>query len=211
MKKVLILVNGEYGDYSFCKEWQKFDKIICADNGMKHARTLGIVPDLIVGDFDSSNPEDLNYYKELGVQIEQFDPHKDATDTELAVKRGVSFGASKITIWGGAGTRLDHTLANVQLLYQLLMQGIEAELINPYNHVFLVKDYGRIKGRKGDLVSLIPFAGEVTGITTKCLAYPLEKATMSLGTSLGVSNVLVSDEAEIWLESGILIVILARD
>ena len=211
MKKVLILVNGEYGDYSFCKAWQKYDKIICADNGMKHARRLGIIPDLIVGDFDSSNPEDLIYFKALGVQIEQFDPHKDATDTELAVKCGVSFGASKITIWGGAGTRLDHTLANVQLLYQLLMQNIEAELINPYNHVYLIKEHGRIRGKKGDLVSLIPFAGEVTGITTKYLAYPLEKATMRLGTSLGISNVLLSDEAEIWLESGILIAILAQD
>lgn len=211
MKSVLILVNGEYGDYSFCNEWQKFDKIICADNGMKHARRLGIIPDLIVGDFDSSSPEDLCYFKELGVQIEQFDPHKDATDTELAVERGVAFGASKITVWGGAGTRLDHTLANVQLLYHLLVQGITAELINPYNQVFLIKDHGFIKGKKGDTVSLIPFAGEVTGITTSHLAYPLAKATMTLGTSLGVSNVLLEDEAEIWLESGILIVILAQD
>lgn len=211
MKKVLILVNGSYGDYSFCKDSAIYDKIICADNGMRHARALGILPDLIVGDFDSSNKEDLAFFNQKGVQIETFDPHKDATDTELAVEHAILLGATQITIWGGVGTRLDHTLANVQLLYKLLKLGIEAELVNPNNRISLALGHIVIKGKAGDLVSLLPFAGEVHGITSKNLMYPLKKATLHLGVSLGVSNVLSEDEAEIWIEEGILIVILAQD
>lgn len=211
MKKVLILVNGSYGDYSFCEDKAIYEMIICADNGMHHARALHITPDLIVGDFDSSCKEDLAFFKEQGVTIETFDPHKDATDTELAIERAISYGATHITIWGGAGTRLDHTLANVQLLYKLLKLGITAELVNPYNRIFLANDHQVIKGKKGDLISLLPFAGEAYGITTRNLRYPLKNATLHLGVSLGVSNVLEEEEAEIWVEDGILIVILAQD
>lgn len=209
---VLILTNGEYGNYSFCKEdRQKYDYVICADRGMKHAQKLGIVPELIVGDFDSGSEEDLLYFKEQGVEIERFNPVKDETDTELAIKRAIARGATSITVYGGVGTRLDHSLANVHLLYGLLDLGISGRLMNPYNTVYLVSDEIILEGEKGSLVSLIPFAGDVHGITTEHLGYPLSKATLKVGTSLGVSNYLTEKVAKISAQSGILIVICARD
>lgn len=209
--KILILTNGEYGDYSFCKQDESFDYVICADRGLCHARVLGLMPDLIVGDFDSTNEQDLTYFKEQGVHIEAFDTHKDETDTEIAVLRAIQKGATEVTIYGGLGSRLDHSLANIHLLYKLLRADIRGKLVNPNNTVYLAEKYMHIKGRKGDLVSLVPFAGKVTGVTTKSLAYPLKDAEIHMGTSLGISNVLEGNTAEVWIDEGILIVIMARD
>ena len=208
---ILILTNGEYGDYTFCNQEEKFDYVICADRGLYHAKVLGMVPDLIVGDFDSTDHQDLAYFKEKGVQIETFNTHKDETDTVIAVLRAIQKGATKVTIYGGLGSRLDHSLANVHLLYKLLRKGIHGELVNPNHRVYLAENYQLIQGQKGDLVSLIPFAGKVTGVTTESLAYPLKKAEINVGTSLGISNVLEADTAKIWIDQGVLMVIMARD
>ncbi len=213
--KVLILTNGSYGDYTFCKEdlfkEGPYDFVICADRGMSHAMKLGIEPNLIVGDFDSGNEEDLLYYRNRQIPIETFNPHKDETDTELAIKRAVMQGATSITVYGGVGTRLDHSLGNVQLLYPLLKKGIKARLMNPYNVVQLMEHHIELSGKAEDIVSLIPFAGNVKGITTQNLGYPLNKGTLEIGSSLGVSNYMLKDKAEIWVEEGILIVIQSRD
>ncbi len=209
--KILILTNGSYGDYSFCNLDESFDYIICADRGLDHARVLGIMPNLIVGDFDSTNEKDLMYFKEQGVQIEAFDTHKDETDTEIAVLRAIQKGGTEVTIYGGIGTRLDHSLGNIHLLYKLLKAGVKGKLMNPNNTIFLAEKYVCIKGKKGDLISLVPFSGNVTGVTTKSLAYPLKDAVLNMGTSLGISNVLEEDSAEIWLDEGIIIVIMAQD
>lgn len=211
MKKVLILVNGEYGNYQFCKSTAGYDTIICADHGMHHARVLKLVPDLIVGDFDSSKPEDLMFFQEQQVAIETFDSHKDATDTALAVERAVQAGADYITIWGGIGTRLDHSLANVQMLYKLLGQGIEGELVNPYNRVMLIDKDKRLQGKAGQLVSLLPFREEAKGVTTENLEYPLQDAVLSFGNSLWISNVMLGEEAWVRIKEGILLVIMAND
>lgn len=209
--KILILTNGTYGNYDFCKQDENFDFIICADRGLCHARVLGLMPNLIVGDFDSTNEKDLMYFKEQGIEIETFDTHKDETDTEIAVLRAIQKGATEVTIYGGLGSRLDHSLANVQLLYKLLKAGIKGELMDPNNTVYLAEKYICINGRKGDLVSLVPFSGSVSGVTTKSLAYPLKDAEIHIGTSLGISNVFEEDTAEIWVDEGILIVIMAQD
>ena len=209
--KILILTNGEYGDYTFCNQKEKFDYIICADRGLYHAKVLGLTPDLIVGDFDSTDEKDLDYFKEKGVEIETLNTHKDETDTEIAVLRAIQKGATEVIVYGGLGSRLDHSLANVHLLYKLLRKGIKGKLVSLNHTVYLAEKYQLIEGEKGDLVSLIPFSGEVKGVTTESLAYPLKNAEMNIGTSLGISNVLEADSAKIWIGEGILIVIMARD
>lgn len=211
----LILTNGAYGDYSFCKKDLKekgpYDFVICADHGMRHARTLNMCPDLIVGDFDSGSQGDLGYYREKGIPIERFNSEKDETDTELAIRRAVEKGATRLTIYGGLGNRFDHSLANVHLLWPLLEKGVEARLMDPHNEVSLVKDQIILHGERGDLVSLIPFLGDAKGVTTKGLGYPLSEAVLKMGYSLGVSNYLIEKEAKITLTQGVLVVIRACD
>lgn len=209
--KVLILTNGEYGDYSFCNPDEHYDYIICADRGICHARKLGVTPHLIVGDFDSGSQEDLVYFQNQGIEINRFKPEKDETDTEIAVQKAIEIGASEVDIYGGLGSRLDHSLANVHLLYKLLKVGINGRLLHPNNEVSLAMNRYNIIGEKGDLVSLLPFAGNVEGVTTKGLAYPLENALIPIGTSLGISNYLLGEVAEVIIQKGILIVIKAND
>lgn len=208
---VLILTNGEYGDYTFCKEYEQYNYIICADNGMKHARKLGIRPDEIMGDFDSCNLEDLAYFKNQGVSIKEVPCEKDETDTELALDTAINMGATKVHIWGGLGTRMDHSLANIHLLYKALKNNVEVTLYSHHHKLTLIKDHTILNGEVGDLVSLIPFTPTVTGVTTKNLAYALEKAVFEIGKPYGVSNYMTDKTAEVHIEEGVLIVMQVKD
>lgn len=209
--RVLILTNGDYGDYWFCRQIEAYDVIICADNGMKHARHLGILPNLIVGDFDSSVQEDLEYFKERQVPVQAFSSVKDETDTEIALDTAIKMGADSVDIFGGAGTRLDHTLANVHLLYKALMQGVSAKLINAYNTVCLIDKKIELYGNKGDIISLLPFSSSVSGINTENLGYPIKNGSFVMGKPYGVSNYMLSDTASVTIQEGLLLVIKARD
>jgi len=209
--KSLIFTNGDYGDYGFCKNMKSYDYIICADNGMKHARHLGIIPNLIVGDFDSTSQCDLDYFKAKPIPIETLSPIKDETDTEIALDRAITAGAKQVDLYGGIGTRLDHSLANVHLLYKALKQGVAATLMNPYNTVRLIDKSIEIEGQVGDIVSLLPFSAHVLGVNTINLGYPLKEDSLIAGKPLGVSNYMLSQKASISIKQGLLLIIQARD
>ncbi len=209
---VLILTNGEYGDYHFVHHGTTcYDYVICADNGLKHAMHLNLIPDLIVGDFDSVDQELLKQYASKGTQIYRYPQAKDETDTEIALCKAIKLKADKIDIFGGLGTRFDHSLANVHLLYKALNSNVMARLISSHNVVYLIKDHCKIEGEEGDLVSLLPFTESVTGIDTSGLAYPLKDAVFNLGQPYGISNYLTHKEAFVTIKSGVLIVIHAID
>jgi thiamine pyrophosphokinase len=207
----LVFTNGDYGDYSFCSTAENYDFIICADNGMKHARHLNVIPHLIVGDFDSTTHDDLDYFKTKNITIEKLNTVKDETDTEIALDRAIEAGAEEIDLYGGVGTRLDHSLANVHLLYKALKQGVRARLISPHNTVYLIDKAIDIKGCAGDIVSLLPFSSCVEGIHTTQLGYPLKNGRLIAGSPIGVSNYMLSDEASISIKEGLLLVIKASD
>lgn len=209
--KILILTNGEYGDYSFCRDSSEYDKIICADNGMKHARHLGIIPDYIIGDFDSSMPEDLEYFKEKGISIYRVPQIKDETDTELAIDKAIDLGASYIDVFGGIGSRMDHTLGNIHLLYKALKKGVRACLMNPNNTITLIEDEIVLEGEVGQLISLIPFTEEVMGVTTSGLAYQLADSVFEMGKPYGVSNYMTERKAKVEVKVGKLLVIKSND
>ncbi|MGL4363181.1 MAG: thiamine diphosphokinase [Cellulosilyticaceae bacterium] len=209
--KTLILTNGEYGDYKFCENMELYDHIICADNGMRHARHLDIRPDTIVGDFDSCNEEDLKMFEDEGVKIIKMPSEKDETDTELAVNQAIKDGATEITIWGGVGTRIDHSFANIHLLIRAHRQNIPMSLCNAQNKIQIIKNKHKIVGEIGQLVSLLPLSERVEGITTKGLAYKLDGHMMEHGDVLGVSNYLIENDAEIIVKSGLLLVMEIND
>ncbi|MEG0579265.1 MAG: thiamine diphosphokinase, partial [Niameybacter sp.] len=149
---VLILTNGDYGDYAFCHSLKTYDYILCADNGMKHAKVLGICPDEILGDFDSCSQEDLEFFRQKDVRVTQAPCEKDETDTELALDTAIAMGATYIDLWGGIGSRLDHSLANIHLLYKALMQGVQVTVYSHQHQLQLMQDDIWLHGRPGDLV-----------------------------------------------------------
>ncbi|HOJ11253.1 MAG TPA: thiamine diphosphokinase [Clostridiales bacterium] len=210
--KALIVCSGKYEDYSFYSSYIKdSDFIICVDGGASHIRKMGATPHLLLGDFDSIDLEDYNYFSDLGVEIKEFPREKDETDTELAVDYAVNAGCREVTIIGGIGTRFDHTLANIFLLKKMLNKGVEGWIINEYNRITLIDNKMCLKREDGIKVSLLPLSEMVEGITTSGLYYPLSNAKMEIGPTRGISNEFSDEYAEISITSGLLLVILAKD
>ncbi len=211
--KAVLFAGAEIERYDFCKEYiQNADVIVCCDGGMRHTRALKIIPDYILGDFDSCKKEDFNYYKELGVKIKTFPTQKDETDMELGLDFALELGVDDIVICGGIGSRFDHTLANAHLLLRLLKKGVRGRLVNEKNCVELIDKNMIVKGKKGDLVSTIPLSMEVTGITLEGFAYPLTDHTLTIDDDIvAVSNVMLQEKCSITIKTGYLFVIQARD
>ena len=111
-----IICNGDITDYKYCKNLiNKDDFIICADGGTRHAYNMKIMPNLIIGDLDSSQIFYIEYFRNLGVEIIKYPVDKDKTDTHICVLHALEFSNSIILI-GALGSRLDHSLANISLL-----------------------------------------------------------------------------------------------
>lgn len=106
------------------------DAVICCDAGMRHAKALGIDPDYIVGDFDSTASEVLEYYKAKNIPIRQFPTRKNETDMELGIILALELGATDLVLFGGIGDRFDHTLANAHYLLSLLKKGVACALVD---------------------------------------------------------------------------------
>ena len=212
--KVLIITGGHIEEALLqdCVSKEQYTKIIGADRGLIVADRMNLPLDFIVGDFDSVMKSTLAKYEGI-TPILTYPTEKDKTDTELAIDLAISIGAKRIDIIGGIGTRLDHTLANIHLLKQAMEQGIDINIIDLNNRIYLRNKSFTIKKAEqhGVYISLIPFTDMVDGLTLKGFKYPLYNITMKTGTSLGISNVLIEDEGIVEFKNGILIVIEAKD
>jgi thiamine pyrophosphokinase len=134
---------------------------------------------------------------------------KDETDLELALEYAVKEGAQEIVILGAVGGRLDHTLANVFLLATPLSQGISVRFVDGDQEVMLARsgESLSIHGQPGDLVSLLPLSGNVQGVTTTGLAWPLRHGSLRLGYTRGVSNEMTGSRSSVAVTDGLLLVV----
>ncbi len=215
--KTLIISGGNIDNGLALRILQEsFEHIIGVDGGLAFCFEHGIVPTRIVGDFDTLDEKILKWYKEhTEIEIQEYNPVKDATDTQIAVELALKLGSKSIIILGGTGTRLDHVLGNIQALYLALEEGVDCRMIDTHNQIRLIQDQCILHKSEqyGTYFSLIPYTAEVFGVTLKGVKYPLEKHYFTVyGTgSFGVSNEVLEDQAEISLESGILILIESKD
>ena len=107
-----VIITSYIEDFSGIKDvLNSEDYVICADGGWDIATELGILPNLLIGDFDS-----IKSPLPDGIETIKFLPEKDYTDLDLAIRTAVEKGYSHLTVIGGIGGRLDHTIANIQLL-----------------------------------------------------------------------------------------------
>src|SRR5947208_1442659 len=184
------------------------DLVIAADSGAASALRYGCRPTIIVGDFDSLDPLTAQQLQEQGSRVVPVPAEKDETDTELAIQTAIDQGASAITILGWlGGARFDHTMANI-----LLLAGFETvpiRLVDGPSICWLLRGPGRasIEGQVDDLLSLLPLTGDVTGVSTQGLYYPLHGDILHFGKPRGMSNVLTQEQAEVSLEAGLLLII----
>lgn len=217
----LILADGEAptrADLDLA--WPGWDAqiglVIAADGGARHARRLEVAIDAWVGDGDSLDADGMAVLLAAGVPMERASPHKDESDTELAVHEALRRGADGIVIVGGlGGPRIDHALANIGLLAMAELAGRPASLLDARSRISLVRAPGpdgapvtrALPGRMGDLVSLLPIGGGVVGVTTGGLAYPLADEPLPEGPARGLSNVRMSPDAVVTVRAGLLLVV----
>jgi thiamine pyrophosphokinase len=218
----LVLADGDAPTAAELGEaWPGWDAgvalVIAADGGARHAATFGRRIDRWLGDGDSIDPADLDRLAEQGVRLERAAPDKDESDAELAVVAAVAAGMRVVIVVGGlGGTRTDHELSNVGLLFHPALAGLEAWLYDRRGariSALVAPDAGgrpsarAYAGRAGDILSLVPFGETAHGVTTEGLQFPLVREPLVLGRTRGVSNVRTRSEARVTLESGRLLVI----
>jgi thiamine pyrophosphokinase len=209
----VILSAGQIADYGRVRAHIGApDLVICADGGVRHARELGLVPTLIIGDFDSAGSELIAAEATRGVPVERVPVEKDETDTHLALAAALSRGARQILLVGATGDRLDHTFANLLLLAGV-PANVDASMVDAKNVIRLLRPGGRmmVPASPASYLSLLPLSPEVKGVVAEGVKWPLDGATLRWGTSLGVSNQVVESEAFIAVREGYLAVIQAWD
>lgn len=211
VQRIVIFANGELPDpnkvYSLL---QNDTYIICADGGTRHALTLNITPHLIIGDMDSAEKGHLQKFRNDNVPIELYPRDKNETDLELAINRAVELKPRQIVVMAALGGRLDHTLGNITLLADIRLASFDVRLDDGVEEIFLCRGQVEVHGRSGDIVSLIPWLGEVSRIQTKGLKWPLNQETLYPDKTRGISNEMMGETASISIGTGLLLVVHRR-
>ncbi len=219
--KYLIVTGGTVSKKFFETVLLKYeyDKLIACDKGLEHCQSVGVVPDIVIGDFDSAEKDVVAEYRDLAeVNFLELPAEKDVTDTEFAVDyvlEEMDGEDTQVLILGATGTRLDHTMANVGLLKKFAAKGIRAWIADEHNVVGMLagcessQDVSRIEGF--DFVSFLPFEGAVEGVTLEGFKYSGEGIVLKSGESLGVSNEFTCERGHIHFANGYLLMIYSKD
>ena len=207
---MLVVLNGDIDPTFLAGQLKAADRVVAADGGARAVTAAGAACDVIVGDGDSlgeagfakartANPE---------VEIRRFPTAKDATDAELAMRTALEVDPDRIIVVGAfGGARLDHELATVMLLANERWRDREVVLADGRRDVRLVTDQAEIRGRAGDIVTLLAVGGPVGNISSRGLSYELGGRSLEVGTSLGVSNELTGSTATLEVGSGMLLLV----
>jgi len=205
MKKCIIIANGKAPtkkviDYFIGKG---FVTIICADGGANSARKIGIIPDFIVGDFDSIALSTLKYFKNKST-ILQIHTQND-TDVEKCLKFAIKKEFKEVILFGVTGDRLDHTICNLGIVIKFFNQlkiylAAETSFLTPFNKDTI------INSKIGETISIYAF-DKKTKVTSNGLKYRLNKASLPFGVKESTSNVSISSTVKLNVSGGIVFVI----
>jgi thiamine pyrophosphokinase len=183
--------------------------VIAADGGCELIASLGLLPDIVIGDMDSISENKKENLQKRGIPFMIHPEEKDKTDSQLAFEFAKGSGCNEVVLAGALGERLDHTLANIAMMGAHLLQSTvdTVRLIGGGHEIVVLKSQVSMSGRSGEIVSLIPFTSTVEGVTITGFHYPLREATLRWSETLGVSNYLEEEAGTIHIKSGILLAI----
>ncbi len=206
--RTVIFANGEL---SFPEETraliQPGDYLIAADGGLRNMQSLGLTPNILVGDMDSLDEREVAEILSNSAELIQHAREKDQTDLELAVAEAAGRGGNPIIITAALGGRLDMTIANLMLLAADDLKNADIRIHDGSQEAFIVRGHRKVVGKKGDRLSLVAVGGPARGIRTEGLRYPLSDEALHTGETRGISNVMSADQADIWVAEGILLCI----
>ena len=217
MSKKTVIVSGGMLEEDFVLPILKSEEtefVIGVDKGLEFLYKHEIKPDYIVGDFDSVPKGLVDYYREeADVPIREFNPVKDASDTEIALRLCLGLNRKEIWILGGTGNRIDHLWANVQCLQIALQAGADARIVDSHNQIRLLDSDITLKKSEafGPYFSLFPLEMPVDELSIRGAKYPLQNHFLKPSDSLCVSNEFAEDEVTISFVYGKVILMETRD
>ncbi|MFV0502518.1 MAG: thiamine diphosphokinase [Lachnospirales bacterium] len=207
--KCVVISSGTIRDYDAMKKYiNKKDFIVCNDGGLAHCKGMKIMPDIILGDFDSVDPRLLGKYKKN--KILPFPPEKNYTDSHLAYVYAME-NFEKILILGSTGTRMDHSMTNINMLAMFLENNKKAILIDDNNIIRPCNSNVAVRKNNMKYISLLPLSEKVVFENSKGLKYPLKGIVLALDKSIGVSNEILDEIAYIKVKEGRFLIIQSKD
>lgn len=174
--------------------------IVAADSGAEALYKLSIKPDLLIGDFDSISPDLLDFMRKEEIECIHFPPKKDASDSELALSILKERGYNEIYFFGALGGRLDHTVANLFLIYRFYEEGVRVYLRGDSDACILTGKH-EVKCAT-NYFSLFRISPEKTTISIHGSKYDVERVELAWGSSLGLSNEHKEDIVSITIHEG---------
>lgn len=210
--KAIIVTGGNKPSKKLLNSYIKSgDLIIGADKGSEYLYDYEIMPNIILGDFDSISEEKLKKIEEKQVEIIKFPPEKDYTDTEIAIMEAMKRGADTIYLFGGLGTRADHSLGNIGLLLTTKNKGARLLIVDDHNKMYLADKNMSLNGSQGEIISFHALSDVVKGFEIRGAKYNLNSYDMHLLDPRAVCNEFIDTPINIKYESGELLIIHALD
>ena len=210
--KAIIVTGGNKPSKELLNSYIKSgDLIIGADKGSEYLYDYEIMPNIILGDFDSISEEKLKKIEEKQVEIIKFPLEKDYTDTEIAIMEAMKRGADTIYLFGGLGTRADHSLGNIGLLLTTKNKGARLLIVDDHNKIYLADKNMSLNGSQGEIISFHALSDVVKGFEIRGAKYNLNSYDMHLLDPRAVCNEFIDTPINIKYESGELLIIHAID
>lgn len=211
MKALLVAGGNAPSKDLLLEEAKNSDYIIGIDKGIQYLYENNISFDIIVGDFDSINPTVLREVKGTNKEIYKFPEEKDWTDSQLALEKALELNVQEIVLLGATGSRIDHTWANVGLLYQCLKVGVKASIKDEKNTLFMVDRSTTLEVNKDVFFSLIAYGGAVEGLSIKNGKYELNNYNLMPHDNITISNEFIGKDVVVTFKSGTLLITYTKD
>lgn len=210
MSRIVIFANGMMDEPKRLKaRLRPDDRIFCADGGTRHALALGLTPEAIIGDLDSLEPALIEQMKAQGVVIHTYPAAKDETDLELALRIALAEDSTEIMVVTLLGGRLDQMLANLLLLTHPDYGAVQISFADgkQWGRLVRAQQTVQVEGQPGDTLSLIPLTPTVSEVSFSGVDWPLDRATLSFGSTWSISNKLQAHQATVRIGAGMLFLI----
>lgn len=202
MRRALVVLGGCAPGAAFLRKMAaESDFLLCADSGLDAAIAAGVRPDAVIGDFDSARPESIAYMERENLPHIVYPAIKDDTDGMACARYLLKRRPEEVVFVGAGGGRIDHWMANFQLLIYLEKNGIRARAEQEDMTAWAVHDRLTVRGTPGQLLSVLQMTEELQ-LSLSGLFYPLDHCDVEFGHPLGVSNVLTEPEAQIAVHKG---------
>ncbi|MCL5028844.1 MAG: thiamine diphosphokinase [Bacteroidetes bacterium] len=205
MKKCIILANGKPPSKSVIEylKNKNFNYLICADGGANSAKRLNLIPDIIIGDFDSINESTLNYFKNKSKKLKL--KRQNDTDVEKCLKFAIRNKFKEAVLLGVTGDRLDHTFCNLGIVLKFYNL-ISIKIIAESSYLSAYSGYNELDTIRDETISIYGLSPK-TKIISEGLKYPLRNIPLPFGEKESTSNIALSDKVKLKVKGGKIFVI----